>query len=279
MYLLVFDRDIAEETIKRKYPSEGPHFLEKIIQASFEIPLPLSDDLNSSILADIEATCGSPPEEQVVYFMNIFYDAVVPYIAMPRDVVRLASAIAVSWPPINGEVNIADFLAVETLRLFEPKLHSAIRAKKEDVCGIKQEGLGNAEDTDRILEALLRLVPSERRETVKTALLRLFPRLENVGYASEFITAWEAERRLCTRKYFDAYFRMTIGDESIPRSELDELIARCDDAEFIKDQFLKANQMVRKNGKSRGPATPRRTQHIRRQDSRQRSGTFGIGDI
>ena len=37
MYLIAFDRELAEKAVKERYPSEGPHFLEKIIQAYFRI--------------------------------------------------------------------------------------------------------------------------------------------------------------------------------------------------------------------------------------------------
>ena len=47
MYLLVFERELAEKMIQERYPSEGPQFLEKIIQAGFELPAPLQTDLNA----------------------------------------------------------------------------------------------------------------------------------------------------------------------------------------------------------------------------------------
>lgn len=33
MYLLVYDRQLAEKIVSERFPSEGPHYLEKIIQA------------------------------------------------------------------------------------------------------------------------------------------------------------------------------------------------------------------------------------------------------
>jgi predicted KAP-like P-loop ATPase len=45
IYLLVFDRHLAEAIVAERYPSEGAHYLEKIIQAGFDIPQPLKSDL------------------------------------------------------------------------------------------------------------------------------------------------------------------------------------------------------------------------------------------
>ena len=38
IYLLAFDRQLAERVVQDRFPSEGPHYLEKILQAAFEVP-------------------------------------------------------------------------------------------------------------------------------------------------------------------------------------------------------------------------------------------------
>jgi predicted KAP-like P-loop ATPase len=45
IYLLAFDRILAEKVVGEKFPSEGPHYLEKIIQANFEVPNASEADL------------------------------------------------------------------------------------------------------------------------------------------------------------------------------------------------------------------------------------------
>ena len=40
IYLLAFDRKLAEKVVAERYPSEGPHFLEKIVQAGLRIARP-----------------------------------------------------------------------------------------------------------------------------------------------------------------------------------------------------------------------------------------------
>ena len=122
LYLIAFDRELVDKAITKHYPSEGPHFLEKVIQASFQLPMPLQADLNNAILNVISEVCGSLDEKYQTRFFNIFYDVVVPYISTPRHVVRFRNAISVTWPAIVDEVNIADFIALETLRLYEPSL-------------------------------------------------------------------------------------------------------------------------------------------------------------
>jgi predicted KAP-like P-loop ATPase len=252
MYLVVFDRQLAEKAVSERYPSEGPHFLEKIIQAGFELPAPLPTDLNNAVLASISEICGSPNEDQIVRFMNVFYDVVAPYIASPRHVSRFQNAISVTWPAIAGDVNSADFAALEILRLYEPGLFSAIKSNKQLVCGTQGQGDVNGNDQSRF-DVFLREVPEDRHELARTAIQRLFPRLENMGYTSEWLSEWSSERRVCVEAHFDTYFRLSLSDEVLSATQIDELIEKAEDRQFIQSVFREASKVERRTGQSMVP--------------------------
>lgn len=252
MYLLVFDRDLAEKAVQERYPSEGPHFLEKIVQAGFGVPAPLQTDLNEAVLGSIQEICGDPEEDQIVRIMNLFYDVVAPYMTTPRHVARYQNAISVTWPAIADEVSIADFIALETLRLYEPGLFAAIRSRKEAVCGASDLDNGNQSYEDRLKQFLLE-VPSPRHELAKVALQRLFPKLENVVYGSDWIAHWDAERRVCIEAHFDTYFRLTLSNETLPAKTIEEMAKRAGDVDFIKTTMRTAAQTIRRSGKSMVP--------------------------
>lgn len=252
MYLLVFDRQLAEKAVNEKYPSEGPHFLEKIIQANFELPLPPRDDLNNALLNEIEQRCGAPRDpENLRRFMNIFYDAVSPYLNTPRDLIRISNAISVSWPPVAKEVDLADFVGLEVIRVFVPALYNAICANKERLCGVRSAHA--REDPEKEIEKFLDGVPEKQWCHAKKALRRLFPRLENVSYGSDFLQQWEAQRLVCTRKHFETYFRMAVGDETLSINEIDELVEHSGDPDYVKSAFRQALTSIRKSGKSKVP--------------------------
>ncbi|MGB7046404.1 MAG: P-loop NTPase fold protein, partial [Methylocella sp.] len=249
MYLLVFERELAEKMVQERYPSEGPQFLEKIIQAGFELPAPLQIDLNDAVLASMSEICGSPNDVRV---MNIFYDVVVPYITTPRHVARFQNAISVTWPAIANEVNLADFIALETLRLYEPGLFKAIRLRKSEVCGSRQQGDSDRQQNARF-DVFLQNVPESRRGLAKIALQRLFPRLESMAYVAEWVTEWSAERRVCVETHFDTYFRLSLSDEALSSRQIDELIERANDPEFIQKTLRQAVVTERKGGRSMVP--------------------------
>ncbi|MES0028721.1 P-loop NTPase fold protein [Mesorhizobium sp. M0040] len=252
MYLLVFDRDLAERVVAQRFPSEGPHFLEKIVQAAFEIPAPLQVDLNEAVLGSIQEICGNPEEKQIVRIMNLFYDVVAPYITTPRHVARYQNAISVTWPAIEGEVSIADFIALEALRLYEPRLFKAIRTRKAEVCGTK-EGGGGKQDLEGQLKSLVEDIPKDRRDLANTALQRLFPRLESMGYGSDWVAEWDSERRVCVDAHFDTYFRLTLSEESLSTKEIGRLVESADNAELVKNTLRQAGKTSRRGGKSMVP--------------------------
>jgi predicted KAP-like P-loop ATPase len=248
MYLMVFDRALAEAAVTERFPSEGPHFLEKIIQASFELPSPTPSDLHNALLTAFQERCGAPEEEHLVRFMNLFYDVVVPYLTTPRHVTRLINAITVTWPPVAGNVSHADYLALETLRLYEPSLYTAIRQRRDIVTSTSR---GGSRDKARF-DPFLAGIPEERRERLQIALQRLFPAFEEVTY-SGFHESWESERRVCLAKHFDTYFKMSLSDDTLSGKEVRELLDRADDKEYIQERLLRAATQIRRDGKSMVP--------------------------
>lgn len=252
IYLIAFDRELAEKAVAERYPSEGSHFLEKIIQASFQLPVPLQTDLNDAIFSVIMEICGPLDEKYQTRFFNIFYDVVAPYITTPRHIVRFRNAVSVTWPAIAGEVNIADFVALETLRLYEPSLFHTIHVNKQKLCSLNTEYERDQNNEIRI-DHYLSGVKDKHHETAKLSLQRLFPNMEGAGYSSDFLAIWDAERRICIDTHFNTYFRLTLSEETLSIERINEIIANADDQNFIRTLFRDAATKRRKSGTSMVP--------------------------
>ncbi|BBC02704.1 MULTISPECIES: KAP family P-loop NTPase fold protein [Bradyrhizobium] len=253
IYLLVFDRELAEGIVSERFPSEGPHYLEKIIQAGFDLPLPQAADLNQELLRQIGTLCGSPPEEQLKRFMNVFYEVIAPEIRTPRDLIRLMNALAVTWAAVGSEVDLADFVALETLRLLRGEVYRVIRANKGELCGLAPRGTGDGRGrASEIDSLLLGSVKEIDRPRLRRVLMRLFPRLEsvwnNLHYGEGSDSEWVRERRVCTKEHFGSYFRFSVGDDVLPREEIKSIIARASDAAFVQATLRAALSVARKDG-------------------------------
>ncbi len=253
MYLLVYDRPLAEKIVSERYPSEGPHYLEKIVQAAFELPDPSALDVQQHLLSLIESICGAPAEADLVRFMNIFYEGISPAMRTPRDVTRFTNSHSVSWPAVAGEVDRADFLALEVLRLLHPSIYRAIRQNKEQLSGSwGGDGRERQAAAKRFNDLFFGAEPPPDHDKMRRLLMRLFPALEsvwaNMNYGDGFARQWAMERRVCSADHFDTFFRFAIGDEVLTSTELDAFLARADDIEYVKATLRRAVTATRRSG-------------------------------
>lgn len=253
IYLLVYDRQLAEKIVSERYPSEGPHYLEKIVQAAFELPEPSATDVQQHLLGLVETICGSPGEEGIVRFMNIFHEGIAPAMRTPRDVARFTNSLSVTWPAVAGEVDSADFLALEVLRLLHPTIYRAIRQNKELMCsGAQGDGRNRETVAKRYHKILFGSEQEPEDDRLRRVLMRLFPALEsawaNMSYGDGFTQQWAMGRRVCSMAHFDSYFRFAVGDEVLPRAELDEFIERAADRNYVAATMRHAVMVTRKAG-------------------------------
>lgn len=255
IYLLAYDRDTTEKAVAEQYPSEGPHYLEKIVQAGFELPEPAEAQLIAILSARISEIFGDTVDSDPVHLGNIFHEIVVPEINTPRDVPRLANTLSVTYHAVSGEVDIGDFIGLETLRIFRPSVYRAIRANKSMLVGVGQDRLHtNADQVAQEYEQLfLGSQADGDRQRLKRALMRLFPRLESVWSNTHYSDSneWSKQRRACSASNFDTYFRFSLSPYTVPLREIQLLIQGANDPDAIKSQLLDALNIPLAEGRTK----------------------------
>lgn len=130
-----------------------------------------------------------------------------------RDVRRLVSSIAIHLPlhKVNDvfEVNIIDFLLLETLRVFEPGLYEALIQERELL--LQERRSNEHENVDReSATKLLELTSPKRHQIARLALRELFPPLAWAygGMKMDFHFGWLNEKRVCSARYYPRYFEL-----------------------------------------------------------------------
>ena len=260
-YLLAYDREVAENIVSK---SGGPRYLEKIVQASFDIPYPLRSDLQRFFIKSLDKVWEEPRESKYWreyqasgfrHFLDLFHDVVEPQIQSPRDVIRITNALKVSWPAVAGEVDPADFMALETLRIQQPRLHAILKVNREQLTGrdLRRAGEKNDITASRYEDIFLGGFQNEKRTEMKRALRTLFPSLGTVWRDTNHGSAlsdneWDRQRRACSSKHFDTYFRFSLSKETINIEIVYELIQNSNDINYVKTEFLKFAKIQRKNG-------------------------------
>jgi len=131
MHLLAYDRDIVNSALEagRSLDSSSdrlPSFLEKIVQAEFDLPYPEQAGLYKLINEKLMSIFGDSPELDMEDWLLLRRTALQSYLHSPRDVLRLCNALSVIWPGVKAEIYIPDLIAIELLRHHEPATYGLI---------------------------------------------------------------------------------------------------------------------------------------------------------
>ncbi|MGN8088094.1 KAP family P-loop NTPase fold protein [Ralstonia sp. 22086] len=230
VFVLLFQPNIVERALDPVANGDGRAFLEKIVQANFDLPATPTSTVHQ-IFGEELGKLVSPYATEANGFSqtrwgNALIGSVQPLLRNLRDARRLLSSVSIHMPLHSAdgvfEVNIIDFLVLEALRVFEPDLHAALFRERELVLQEFRFGQGRRDADKAAAERLLELLPERRRETAKAALKELFPTLEwaygGTYYAEDFHAHWLTAKRVCTTRYFPRYFELQTADGEMSES-------------------------------------------------------------
>lgn len=246
-YLLAFDRAVATTAISEQTGLPGDRYLEKIIQVPFELPRVERDALLQALFKRLDAVMLDTPAGRFdkSHWENVLWSGLHGLFKVPRDVVRLANALSVTFPAVATEVNPVDFIAIECLRVFRPKVYDAIRFAPEQFVGHTDIGVRHDKAAAIAFhEKWLTSLAEDEREPAKNVLRRLFPKLDavwqNTYYGGESVLEWRRALRVCAPEVFPAYFRLSLPIGAVSRVEVDELLAKAGDTRLFVEALLSA---------------------------------------
>lgn len=72
-------------------------------------------------------------------------------------------------------------------------------------------------------------------------------------YNNSSLATWYAKRHICAPARFSSYFRLSIGDDTLPKRLVRDLLENACDEEYVREFFRARSRTVRKNGKSEVP--------------------------
>lgn len=257
IYLLAFDKEIVVKAVQQIQDLPGEAYLEKIVQVPFELPLPDRDALRQLMSSKFTDIFGEILDELVDqdYLLRVFIEGVDKFIHTPRDIVRLANTLSVTYPAVEGEVNPVDFFAIQALQVFRPQIYDLLRKNREIFAGHASDVAGaygsyRNDALKQFLEGFIEQVSQDERENIKKFLMLLFPKLQsvwqNTWYGAESTGNWRKQLRVCSPDLFDIYFRLAIPEANITNTEIKRIIALMSDEDRFRTTLLEYN--VKRNG-------------------------------
>lgn len=230
VYVLFFDREEVAKALTASLKMDGEAYLEKIVQAPFHLPWVDKDQLQQKLFNGLDSIIESKrmpfPFDQSRW-VEVFSDGLDRLIDKPRDIVRILNAISVAYPPLSGEVNPVDFIALEFLRVFEPAAYGSIREAKDYFCGMPNQLEYKKAEEKAYFEKWKASLPEASREYLADLIGRLFPKVAQVLGSGRLSSGdygdWRRELRPCSPDCFGVYFQFGVPPGHVSRAELDRI--------------------------------------------------------
>ena len=223
IYLMVFDRSAVEAAD-----------VSRLVQVPFDLPLPESGGLSTIFLDHMRELLERHPAAAVVtehHWKQIFTPGIEALLDTPRDVARFVNVLRLSYPPVSAEVNTADFIAIEALRVFLPDLYSLIRATPERFAGSTRARTALSADSElqEFHDAWIQDVPASVRLSIITLILRLFPAVpDQPGLIIHRDPPGENTRqelRIATPELFSIYFQFVVPGSVVSNADMEAYLA------------------------------------------------------
>lgn len=138
-YLVAYDRQYVEHSIKALNEGSYKNYLDKIFQ--IEIPLPKSENfIISNVLVEELQHIIKPEELKYVRdqfvglnFESEYDDAISAVFNNKRDIVRFVNSFSITYKMISGEVDFVQLLYIEILKYRYPTAYSTLYDRRQEV--------------------------------------------------------------------------------------------------------------------------------------------------
>jgi predicted KAP-like P-loop ATPase len=264
IYLLLFDKEIVVKALSEAQGIPGEAYLEKIIQVPFELPLPDKTSLGKLLDEQLSEILADTPEKlfDESYFSKLYFAGIDYFITTPRDIVRLTNTLRVTYPAVKGEVNAADFIAIEALRVFSPLVYDIVRKNSAAFTGRVDTAesfmLSMEENFKTFHNSWLSQVQEKDRAAIRLLITRLFPRLRGVfGKDIDYYSVSQEpgqqrkQLRVCSVEIFDFYFRLAIPKGGISYVEMKAMLTLANDSRQFATKLVELANQTRPDGTTR----------------------------
>jgi len=229
IYILAFDYNLVEETLKQTQEGSEIRYLEKIVQLGFHVPNPSHRKLMSILWKNLENIIKDIPSNKYEQdrWKNLKFGPMPAIIRNFRDVKRYLNSVNFIYPIFKGEINPIDLIIIEAFKVFAPFLYQEIRKNREYLLSDPMLTIFSPEITEEkkfFLETLHNFAPGYCGNEIKEMLEYLFPEVDSKNWGDEFVKIWDENKRLCLSPYFDYYFGLTLPEGEVSSKEVKDII-------------------------------------------------------
>lgn len=226
IYLLPLDHQVVSRALENHFQGRGDKYLEKVIQVTFDLPAPPKGGVESMLREGLEELFSKLKVEKFESdrFDLLFRLGLGNIITTPRCAVRLMNVLKVTIPSVLGEVNLADFIAIEACRLFLPEVYLLLKQNKDTFA--PNEPTAHKSQQQALAEFhrnWLGQIDKRKLDWGQILFTELFPQLNfafaGTAYGTQELRVWRKELRICSPEMFERYFTFGRSDETLSMAD------------------------------------------------------------
>lgn len=223
IFILAYDQKVVTSALDNQFGENGKKYIEKIVQVDYTLPK-ISTQNISRIFIDSLSNLFPEGELQVKLIelsKEIKSKSLLNFFTSLRDIYRFNNSIKLRLSSIYNELNIIDFLLVESLRIFNyPAYEFVIENKENLIFKSEENNFGNTKKqsvSDFIFQ-------SNFDNTTIEILNNLFSHNALGFFKTTNTHDLIREKRVSNENYFDRYFNLQLSSFDIQESLFEKYI-------------------------------------------------------
>lgn len=236
VFILAYDQEVVTDALEKQFGSNGRKYIEKIVQVDYTLPNISREDISRIFVDSLNNLFD---DQHLVlklkqYTKNIKSEEFVKLFKSIRDVYRFNNSIKLRLPSIYKELNIKDFLLIESLRVFCPKAYQFILNSKDKLTARKKESrVGYGTRRDEITSVNQFINDSEFDLSTKSIIKSLFV-FDSIYHDQYEVDRLFRDMNIANSNYFDRYFNLQLSDLDIQENVFTDFISSPDVEKKIK---------------------------------------------
>jgi predicted KAP-like P-loop ATPase len=159
---------------------------------------------------------------------------------------------------LRGEVDPVDFLAIESIRMFDPRIFNEIRDNTDKYTELGQGQFEPGKTDPPYFKKVIGLVDEKDQEAVKSVLEIIFPRVKNAFSNFKMssdtrVSEWRTQGRICSSHHINRYFSYSISSDQFSDAEIKDAIALTADSDAFGKLIVDHSKQTSSSGRSRVP--------------------------
>ena len=255
VFILAYDRLKVGELLNEA-GLKGEEYLKKIVQVSFLMPKLAPEDIfsvfASVVQVELDRVSFKGDEEETKQLRStVNTPGFIKFFQTIRDIKRYANSLRLDLMIVGKEeINMGDFLGIEAIRVFVPKVYLAMTNESYIFTTVSlsfRPDESEKEIRKNRITLIMEEAPKELQSSVKEVIFHLFPQVEGLysrtDYNYEFLKGWRKAKRICAPEMFDRYFQLSVPPKLLSEGELRDFLSIIDDISVISERLKKfANQ-------------------------------------